>query len=182
MSVYLSPSSRTPVPCRLEVEAQTRLQRNQVSSCWRLLSFCACSAEHLLRTSTPPLSRHCPSTRPFIHIHPSNIFPAGRLYPLLFQMSRSTLAVGALGPFFRHMRAWQCCAWCNICSPLRAASLRWPFLPLGWVKTRETIQTHLVLLHSNFKTSCLCRNVESNSPLTRTGLFVSRGGGAYCSY
>lgn len=66
MSVYLSPSSRTRVPCRLEVKAQTRLQRNQVSSCWRLLSFCACFAEHLLRTSTPPLSRHCPVHPPVL--------------------------------------------------------------------------------------------------------------------
>lgn len=98
------------------------------------MSFCACfpgRLQHsgvclhagLLLPSTPPIAKSdsafvspmsCPSTRPLIHIHPSNIFPAGRLYPLLFQMSRSTLAVGALGPFFRHMRASP--KWCQRCA------------------------------------------------------------------
>lgn len=74
-------------------------------------------------TSAPPGSEHdgafvslmsCPSIRPLIHIHASSIPPAGRLYPLLSQMSRSTLAVGALGPFFRHMRASP--KWCERCA------------------------------------------------------------------
>uniref|UniRef100_H3CS36 Mical-like 2b n=2 Tax=Tetraodon nigroviridis TaxID=99883 RepID=H3CS36_TETNG len=68
--------------------------------------------------SPPPMS--CPSTPPLIHIPPSSIFPAGRLYPLLFQMSRSTLAAGASGPSPPRR---------NICSAFRAAPLRRPFPP-----------------------------------------------------